>query len=94
MDFNHGEASCEGLAAFPDSGMVMVGAAGRPDGDWVSANGNTAALSGSWTAWGGTVSDVAGTTGNPSGAAVELTDGLIDTGGGANDALVIARPLP
>lgn len=94
MDFNHGEESCNALTTFPNNGMLMVGAAGRPDGDWVGAAGNSSVLSGSWTALSGTAGDVSGTTGNPSGDAVELTDGAVDTGGGGySDGLIIARPV-
>lgn len=80
------------ICRFPGSGILLGGTCGSADGgDWIPMSDSFSDQSGTWADASGTLDDYSCETTAPSDAAHEITDGLIDTGGGNTDTLLMAR---
>lgn len=83
------------LARFPDSGLIVAGdAVSLQDGTWTPVTASLGDALGAWTLQSVSAQDAAATVGSPTLLGTPVTDGVIDTGGGVKDSLVIARQLP
>jgi len=81
------------LQPFPGNGILTGGYGGQVvGGSWSTAGGSLGATTGSWTnLLLPPVEEPTGVVNTPTLAAVDITTGVHDTGGGGNDALIIAR---
>jgi len=81
------------LQAFPGSGLLLCGPGGHAaGGSWSLASGTLADATGVWCEVPPqTIYTPGGATASPTLAPGDLTGGVLDTGGGSHDALIIAR---
>jgi hypothetical protein len=84
----------EGLALLPDQRVALCGSTFETvNGAWQDQPLNAASITGSWVSATLSTTILDTTTNTPEGTIVEINTGVIDTGGGFNDALIGAKVL-
>jgi hypothetical protein len=88
-----GEERFTSMSSFPGSGILIVGGGMRAvGGGWIPVTANTGSINGNWSAPYYANDPAVGDVGTPTATPFIITNGIIDTGAGGLDALIIARP--
>ncbi|MCH7472825.1 hypothetical protein IIA79_07735 [bacterium] len=84
-----------GLSYFPGGGILISGyGEAAQDGAWTAVAGTLANANSLWVDQVGTITNPVGTIASPTGTLTDITEGVIDTGGGDDDALLMLRKSP